>query len=188
MPIAIISIPLIRNTMDIITPSNTSPTLIGWAITRMDTAMLNVPTPKSSALDRPEILPLRPWTILEIPLRNKATAARNIKTPEVNIGNCIRIIEKAIINRPDPIFTSRDRPPGGFAIPMAIRSIPITSNITESIIIITKIAGPMYSKMARDSTTQMPPNTICNIRSHGGVSSVICNTILTGLIIFKSSE
>jgi hypothetical protein len=71
---------------------------------------------------------------------------------------------------------------------MAIRSIPITSNITESIIIITKIAGPMYSKMARDSTTQMPPNTICNIRSHGGVSSVICNTILTGLIIFKSSE
>jgi hypothetical protein len=31
------------------------------------------------------------------------------------------------------------------AIPVATRSMPITSNITESIIIIEKIAGPMYS-------------------------------------------
>ncbi|MGA7899961.1 MAG: hypothetical protein WCA39_13990, partial [Nitrososphaeraceae archaeon] len=59
------------------------------------------------------------------------------------IGNCIRIIENPIINKPIPILTRRDRPCRGFTIPIAIRSIPITSSIIERIIMIEKTAGPM---------------------------------------------
>ena len=65
------------------------------------------------------------------------------------------------------------------AIPVAIRSMPITSNIAESTIIIEKIAGPMYSIMTRESVMHIAPRTICNIRSQGGFSSNFCNNLLT---------
>ena len=90
--------------------------------------MLKIPTPICRALERPVVSPRMPWTILEIPLRNSATAPRNIRITKLNIGNCIRIIENPIINKPIPILTRRDRPCRGFTIPI---SYPFNSNYKQ---------------------------------------------------------
>ena len=88
-------------------------------------------------------------------------AARTTKIADVNTGNCISTIEKAIINRPIPILAKRNRlEDDGIAIPTDILSIPTTSNITERIKIIVNIAGPMYAKITKDRTMHIPPKTI----------------------------
>ena len=143
IPKAIISMPFIRNAIEIIIANRTNPE-IGCAITRIDTAILRTPTPMRNALDEPEAFFDMPCIILDIPLTSKAIAARTTKTADVNTGNCISTIEKAIINRPIPILAKRNRlEDDGIAIPTDILSIPTTSNITERIKIIVNIAGPM---------------------------------------------
>ena len=179
IPTTIISIPLIRSATEIMTPSKGRPILTGCTITISEIARLATPTPTCSALDRPWLSPRIPWTILEIPLKKSAIAPRSISIADVKIGNCIKTIEKATISNPIPILTRRDLLALELAIPVATRSMPITSNITESIIIIEKIAGPMYSIMIRESVMQIAPRTICNIRSQGGISSNLCNILLT---------
>ena len=109
IPNAIISIPLIRNAIEIIIANRTNPTEIGCAITRIDTAILRTPTPIRKALDESEALCDIPCIILDIPLTSKAIAARTTKTADVNIGNCISTIEKPIINSPIPILAKRNR-------------------------------------------------------------------------------
>ena len=113
------------------------------------------------ALDEPEALCDIPCIILDIPLTSKAIAARTTKTVDVNTGNCISTIEKAIINRPIPILAKRNRlEDDGIATPTDILSIPTTSNITERIKIIVNNAGPIYAKITKDSTMHIPPKTI----------------------------
>lgn len=104
IPITIISIPLIRNAIEIIIANRTNPKDIGCAITRIDTATLRTPTPIRKALDEPEDLNDIPCIILAIPFMSKAIAVRTTKTAEVNTGNCISTIEKAITSRPIPIL------------------------------------------------------------------------------------
>ena len=104
IPNTIISIPLIRNAIEIIIANRTNPKDIGCAITRIDTATLRTPTPIRKALDEPEDLNDIPCIILAIPFMSKAIAARTTKTAEVNTGNCISTIEKAITSRPIPIL------------------------------------------------------------------------------------
>ena len=160
IPNAIISMPLIRNAIEIIIANRTNPE-IGCAITRIDTAILRTPTPMRKALDEPEAFFDMPCIILDMPLTSKAIAARTTKTADVNTGNCISTIEKAIINRPIPILAKRNRlEDDGIAIPTDILSIPTTSNITERIKMIVNIAGPMYAKITKDSTMHIPPKTI----------------------------
>jgi len=143
IPNAIISIPLIRSAMEIIIASRTNPTEMGCAITRIDTAILSIPTPMRKALDEPEALYDIPCIILDIPLTSNAIAARTTKTADVNTGNCMSTIEKAIINNPIPILAKRDPlEDDGIATPTDILSIPTTSNATERIKIIVNIAGP----------------------------------------------
>ena len=144
IPNAIISIPLIKNAIEIIIANSTNPTEIGCAITRVDTTILRTPTPMRKALDETEALLDMPCIILDMPLTSKAIAARTTKTADVNTGNCISTIEKAIINRPIPILAKRNRlEDDGIAIPTDILSIPTTSSITERIKIIVNIAGPI---------------------------------------------
>jgi hypothetical protein len=88
-----------------------------------------------------------PSTILEIPLRNSANAARSIRIAMVNIGNCIRIIDNLIISNTIPILTRRENQDNGCTVPIASHSISIASNITERIIMIEKTAGPVYSRI-----------------------------------------
>jgi len=109
IPNVIISMPLIRNAIEIIIANRTNPTEIGCAITRIDTAILRAPTPMRKALDEPEAFFDTPCIILDMPLTSKAIAARTTKTVDVNIGNCISTIEKAIINKPIPILAKRNR-------------------------------------------------------------------------------
>ena len=108
IPNAIISIPLIRNAIEIIIANRTNPKEIGCAMTRIDTAILRTPTPMWKALDEPEALFDIPCIILDIPLTSKAIAARTTKTADVNTGNCISTTEKAITNRPIPILAKRN--------------------------------------------------------------------------------
>ena len=143
IPNTIISMPLSRDVIEIIIANRTNPE-IGCAITRIDTAILRTPTPIRKALDEPEAFFDMPCIILDMPLTSKAIAARTTKTADVNTGNCISTIEKAIINKPIPILAKRNRlEDDGIAIPTDILSIPTTSNITERIKIIVNIAGPM---------------------------------------------
>ena len=161
IPNAIISIPLIRNAIEIIIANRTNPKEIGCAITKIDTAILSTPTPIRNALDKPEALPDIPCIILDIPLTSKAIAHRTTKRDDVNTGNCCSTIEKAITSRPIPILVKRDPlEVGGVAIPTAILSIPTTSKIIERIKIIVNIAGPMYAKMTNDNSMHIPPKTI----------------------------
>ncbi len=104
IPNTIISIPLIRNAIEIIIANRTNPKDIGCAITKIDTATLRTPTPIRKALVEPEDLNDIPCIILAIPLMSKAIAARTTKTAEVNTGNCISTREKAITIRPIPIL------------------------------------------------------------------------------------
>ena len=87
--------------------NKTNPKLIGRAITRIDNAMLRTPTPIRRARDEPGPLPDAPCIILAIPFKSRASAARITRTDDVNIGNCISTIEKAIIARP---ITTLDKP------------------------------------------------------------------------------
>ena len=113
------------------------------------------------ALDEPEAFFDMPCIILDMPLTSKAIAARTTKTADVNTGNCISTIEKAIINRPILILAKRNRlEDDGIDIPTDILSIPTTSNTIERIKIIVNIAGPMYAKITKDSTMHIPPKTI----------------------------
>jgi hypothetical protein len=73
----------------------------------------------------------------------------------VKIGNCIKTIEKATISNPIQMLNRRDLLALELTIPVATRSMPITSNITDRIIIIEKIAEPMYSIMTRESVMQI---------------------------------
>jgi hypothetical protein len=144
IPNAIISIPLIRNAIEIIIANRTNPKEIGCAITRIDTAILRTPTPIRNALDEPEALLDIPCIIRDIPLTSNAIAPRTTNTAEVNTGNSIRTREKPITSRPIPILMKRDPLEDcGVAIPTAILSIPTTSKIIERIKIIVNIAGPM---------------------------------------------
>ena len=160
IPSAIISIPVIRNAIEIMRANRTSPKEIGCAITRIDTAILSTPTPIRKALYEREALLDIPWIILAIPLKSKAIATRITRTADVNTGNCISTMEKAITSIPIPILAKRDPLEYGAAIPTAILSIPTTSKITERIKIIVKIAGPMYAKITNDNTMHIPPITI----------------------------
>jgi hypothetical protein len=160
-PNAIISIPLIRNAIEIIIANRTNPKEMGCAITRIDTAMLRTPTPIRKARVEPEALLDMLCIILAIPLKSKAIAPRTTRTDVVNIGNSISTIEKAITNTPITILDKlnaleEDR----IAIPTDILSIPTTSKITERIKIIVNIAGPMYAKITRDNVMHIPPKTI----------------------------
>ena len=161
IPRAIISIPLIRNAIEIKTPNRTNPKEIGCAITRIETAILMTPTPMRNALDERDLLVETPCIILAIPLKSRATAARITRTADVNIGNCISTIEKATIARPSKILVILDRleEPRN-AIPTAALSIPTASKITERIKIVINIAGPMYAKIATDNIMHSPPKTI----------------------------
>src|SRR5947209_10318108 len=87
IPNAIISIPLIRNAIEIIIANRTNPKEIGCAITKIDTAILSTPTPIRNALDKPEALPDIPCIILDIQLTSKAIAHRTTKRDDVNTGN-----------------------------------------------------------------------------------------------------
>jgi hypothetical protein len=160
IPNTIISIPLIRNTIEIIIAKITNPKEIGCAITRRDTAILRTPIPIRNARDEPEVLPDIPCITLAIPLKSKANAARTTKTADVNIGNSISTAEKAIIRTPSPMLAKRDPLEDGIAMPTAILSIPTTSKITEIIKMIVNIVGPMYVKITRDNTMHIAPKTI----------------------------
>jgi hypothetical protein len=160
IPNAIISIPVIRNAIEIMRANRTSPKEIGCAITRIDTAILRTPTPIRKALYEPEALFDIPCIILAIPLKSKAIATRTTRIADVNTGNCISTMEKAITSIPIPILAKREPLEDGVAIPTAIRSIPTTSKITERIKIVVKIAGPMYASINNDNTMHIPPITI----------------------------
>jgi hypothetical protein len=116
--------------------------LIGRNIIKVDIAIFRTPTPIRKARDEPEPLLDIPCIILVIPFKRMATAARIIRIAEVNIGNCISTIEKAIIARPSIIFGKLDLI---CLIPMPthILSIPTASKITERIKINVKNAGPI---------------------------------------------
>jgi hypothetical protein len=161
IPNAIISIPLIKNAIEIIIASKTNPKLIGWAITSKASTMLKAPTPIRRALDEPEALCVIPWIILEIPLISKAIAARTTSTADVNTGNCISKIEKAMTSRPNPMLAKRvTLEDEVMATPTAILSIPMTNKIIERIRIIVTMAGPMYTKISKDNNMHMPPKKI----------------------------
>ena len=180
IPNTIISIPLIRNAIEIIIAKITKPKEIGCAITRRDTAILRTPTPIRNARDEPEVSPDIPCITLAIPLKSKANAARTTKTADVNIGNSISTAEKAIIRTPSPMLAKRDPLEDGIAMPTAILSIPTTSKITEIIKMIVNIVGPMYVKITRDNTMHIAPKTIRSILSQGGDSDfVVCNLLYT---------
>lgn len=161
IPITIISIPAIRNAIEIKIPNRTNPKEIGCAITRIDTAMLITPTPMRNALDERDVLFEIPCIILAIPFKSRATAARITRTADVNIGNCISTIEKAIIARPSTMLAKlgplEER---RIAIPTHILSIPTASKITERIKMIVNTARPMYAKIDRDNVMHSPPKTI----------------------------
>ena len=93
-----------RNAIEIITANRTNPKDTGCAITRIDTVAQRTPTPILKALDEPEDLNVIPCIILAIPFMSKAIAAKTTKTADVNTGNCISTIEKAINSRPIPIL------------------------------------------------------------------------------------
>ena len=119
------------------------------------------PTPIRNALDERDVLLEIPCIILAIPFKSRATAARITRTADVNIGNCISTIEKAITARPITILAKLDpleESPN--AIPTATLSIPTASKITERIKMVINIAGPMYAKIARDNIMHSPPKTI----------------------------
>jgi len=160
IPKAIISIPLIRNAIEIIIPNRTNPNEIGCAIIKIDTAILITPTPMRNAREERDVLFEIPCTILAIPLKSKATAARTTRTADVNIGNCISTIEKAITARPSIILAKLDPLGERIAIPTDILSIPTTSKITERIKMVVNIAGPIYAKITRDNVIHSPPKTI----------------------------
>lgn len=161
IPKAIISIPLIRNAIEIIIPNRTNPNEIGCTIIKIDNAILITPTPMRNAREERDVLFEIPCIILAIPLKSRATAARITRIADVNIGNCISTIEKAITARPitilaklDPLEVRR------IAIPTDVLSIPTASKINERIKIIVNIAGPMYAKITRDNVMHIAPKTI----------------------------
>ena len=136
IPNAIISIPLIRNAIEIIIAKIANPKDIGCVITRRETAILRTPTPIRNALYEPEVSPDIPCIILAIPLKSKANAPRTTRIAEVNIGNSISTAEKAIIRTPSTMLTNRDPIEDSVAMPTAVLSIPMTSKINERIKII----------------------------------------------------
>lgn len=150
--------------------------MIGLAIIAIDIATLSAPTPIINPFEDFGMSLEIPCTILAIPPIIKATAPRITKDTDAKIGNCIRKIEMPITTTPSTISIMRVFLDETGDNPIAILSIPTTSNTSDikRIRIKKAIPGNMTknNRIITESKTTMEPKTICNIRSQGGDLSV----------------
>ena len=176
IPNPIISIPLIRRAIDMITAKIGTPIPIGCASTMREIMMLSIPTKKIAALDQPALfLSTNPCINLAIPLNNKAIAPKIIKNPADSKGYAIATEDSIITSTPNPIFTMvDDLVVDAPDIPLAILSIPTIKRTIESNTITVAIADSGDANTAIERPIEISPKTTCRILSQLGDLS--CNS------------